>query len=207
MVFIKYQKHSKGLCMQVEFEAKFLVDHDQLRCKLIQIGAHCVRPRQLMRRYVFGVSSSPQELWLRVRDEGEYCTLTLKSFDTLKSDDITSVKELEVKVSNFDNMVGILQVLGYEVVTYVENYREIWQLNDCSFMLDTWPWLHAIVEIEGPNQHVVVENAALLDLKMQDAMYGPNRLIYQKIYQLSEQEIKATTRLTFQEKPTWVRSV
>ena len=189
--------------MHIEFEAKFFVDHDEMKQKLMQMGAVCVRPRVLMRRYVFGVLGSHHEQWLRVRDEGEYNTLTLKSFDKSKPLDITSVTELEVKVSDFDSMVAILKALGYEVVTYVENYREVWQLQDCYFMLDLWPWLDPLLEIEGQNQQIVCENAALLGLNMQDATYGPNRLMYQKMYQISEQEIKATTRLTFQEKPAW----
>jgi len=189
--------------MHIEFEAKFFVDHDEMKQKLIQMGAHCIRSRVLMRRYVFGVLGLHDEQWLRVRDEGEYNTLTLKTFDKSKPLDITSVREFEVKVSDFDSMVAILKALGYEVVTYVENYREVWQLQDCYFMLDLWPWLDPLLEIEGANQPVVYENATLLGLNIQDAMYGPNRLIYQKMYQVSEQEIKATTRLTFQEKPSW----
>src|SRR5258708_38200406 len=111
----------------IEFEVKFFIDEPKLKQKIRNCGGQCVRDKGLMRRFVFAVSGK-QNQWIRVRDEGEYVTLTLKSFDPTKG--IDAVRELEVKVSGFDTMVHMLQALGYEKSLYVESYREIWKLDD-----------------------------------------------------------------------------
>lgn len=190
--------------MNIEFEIKFLANHDEIRAKLVALHAVCLRKRALMRRYVFALPTiGSLDRWIRVRDESEYVSLTLKSFDASKG--IDSVQELEVKVSDFDTMVLMLQQMGYSVATYVENYREVWQLKDCLVMLDEWPWLDPLVEIEGPSKLAVFEVAALLGVAEHDFQYGPNRLLYEKKYGVSEEIMKQNKELTFQQRPTWVK--
>ena len=188
--------------MQTEFEAKFFVDVEKIQQKLQDLGAVCVRNNGLMRRYVFDVPGKDSH-WLRVRDENEYVTLALKSY---KPDGgIESVKELEMKVSNFDVAVLMLETLGYTKSLYVQNYREIWNLHDCLIMIDRWPGLDPFVEIEGLSKQSVHAVAALLGFDMQHAMYGPNRLLYEQRYGISAQEFQATKILTFQHLPDWVK--
>lgn len=191
--------------MQTEFEVKFFVEIEKIQQKLEHLPAQKVRSRDLMRRYVFEVSGMNHQSWLRVRDEGEYVTLTLKSFDSNALLDIESVKELEVKVSDFDTTVTMLEMLGYRKSLYVENYREVWQLKDCQITIDEWPGLQPIVEIEGPSKDSVEAVVALLRFNMLDGMFGPNRLIYQRIYGVSFEEFKATKELTFQCFPEWMK--
>lgn len=190
--------------MNTEFELKFLADHDAIRAKLVLLGADCIRKRCLMRRYVFSLQPiDGQERWIRVRDEGEYVTLTLKSFDASKR--INSVEELELKISDFDTMTQMLQVMGYDASSYVENYREIWKLHDVLIMLDEWPWLDPFVEIEGKSQEVVFQLVERLEIPHHVLQYGPNRLLYEKKYAISHDDVKKNTVLTFQQKPTWMR--
>lgn len=190
--------------MDTEFEIKFLANHDVIRAKLMALQAVCLRKRGLMRRYVFALSAvDGRDRWIRVRDEGEYVSLTLKSFDDSKG--IDSVEELELHVSDFDTMVVMLQLMGYLVATYVENYREIWQLRDALIMLDEWPWLDPLVEIEGASKVAVFDAAALLGISEQDFLYGPNRLLYEKKYGISQDVMKQNKTLTFQKRPVWVK--
>src|SRR5688500_1221552 len=119
----------KAKLMNIEFEAKFFVNHDVMRKTLQQLGAKLIKSKTLMRRTIFAVSISEDISWLRVRDEGDCVTLTLKS-DNGKQQ-IDSIKELELNVSDYDVAVAMLAQLGYPVVNYIENYREAWQLGSC----------------------------------------------------------------------------
>lgn len=190
--------------MNIEFEVKFLSDHDAIRAKLEALGAICTRKRGLMRRYVFYLPAlDGNDQWMRVRDEGEYVTLSLKSYDSSK--EIDSVEELELRVSDFETMVAMLQKLGYQVGSYVENYREIWSLSDVLVMLDLWPWLDPLIEVEGTSKEVVLNVAMLLGVNMQDVHYGPNRLLYEKKYNISDDAVRKNKILTFQQRPDWVK--
>ncbi|MFA5998798.1 MAG: class IV adenylate cyclase [Candidatus Babeliales bacterium] len=186
----------------IEFEAKFFIDEEKLKQKVQDCGGLSVRSNGLMRRFVFGISGKKNQ-WIRVRDEGEYVTLTIKSFDPTKG--IDAVRELEIKVSDFDTAVQMLQVLGYEKSLYVENYREIWKLNDCLLMFDLWPGIDPFVEIEGPSKQSVEKVAELLGLKIEHAMYGPNRLLYEKAYEMSPEEFQNLQELTFKTTQNWVK--
>lgn len=188
--------------MNIEFEAKFFIDVQKFQEKLKKVNAVLVRPRGLMRRFNFKVPNQ-QDSWLRVRDEGEYVTLALKSFDA--SAGIESLKELEIKVSDFDTTIKMLQNLGYQKMIYAENYREIWKLQNCLLMIDQWPGLDLFVEIEGPDKNCVHEVAKLLGFDMNQARYGTCRLLYEEKYGISPDDFKKTMQLTFESLPEWTK--
>lgn len=188
--------------MKIEFEAKFFIDLVQFKQKLESCGAKLVRSRDLMKRFNFKVPG-PVDSWLRVRDEGEYVTLALKTFDATRG--IDSLKELELKVSDFDTMVSMLQHLGYEQIMYAQNYREIYSFSDCLLMIDQWPALPVFVEIEGPTKEAVHAVATKLGFDMSDARYGTCALLYQSTYKISQEEFEKTKKITFENLPEWAR--
>lgn len=195
-------KH-ENLMGHIEFEVKFFIDDEiKLKQKVQDCGGVCVRSNGLMRRFVFGILGKPNQ-WIRVRDEGEYVTLTIKFFDPTKG--IDAIRELEIKVSDFDTTLHMLQVLGYEKSLYVENYREIWKLDDCLLMFDLWPGLDPFVEIEGSSKQSVEKVSDLLGLNMEHAMYGPNCLLYEKVYKISRDEFNQLQELTFKTIQNWVK--
>lgn len=188
--------------MNIEFEVKFFIDLQKFQQTLQNCRAKLVRPNGLMRRFTFDVPG-PTDSWLRVRDEGEYVTLALKSLDPMRG--IESLSELEVKVSDFDTTVAMLKNLGYNKTIYAENYREIWSLNDCLLMIDQWPGLKPYVEVEGPSKESVHAVAALLGFDIQDARYGTCMLLYQEKYGILDDEFNQITQITFQCLPEWVK--
>lgn len=188
--------------MQTEFEAKFFIDIVQFKKKLADCNAKLIRKNGLMKRFNFKVPG-PVDSWLRVRDEGEYVTLALKTVDA--SCTIDSLKELEVKVSDFNAMISILMHLGYQKIIYAENYREVYSFSDCLLMIDQWPALPVFVEIEGPTEKSVLTVAKQLGFDMSDARYGTCALLYQSIYQISREEFEKTTELTFDKLPEWTK--
>lgn len=114
--------------MNTEFEVKFrAIDRMKLITKLQELGAVQTKPDTLMRRCIFENARDPKNSYLRVRDESGTITCTYKC---VASGDlsISSVKELECKVSDFDTMVAIIREMGTRQKSYQETRREVWEM-------------------------------------------------------------------------------
>lgn len=163
--------------MKHEYEAKFLaVDVEGLRAKLTELGAVLSFSRTLLTRKIFENDSLTRGAWVRLRDEGSRCTLTLKQVTDATTIDGTT--EIETTVGDVHAMGEILVELGLRQVRYQENYREEWQFGEVVFDLDTWPGLPTFLEIEGPSEAAVRLAAARLDLDYADARFGSVDEIY-----------------------------
>ncbi len=70
--------------MDIEYEATFPnIDKKEVREKLKKVGAKLVKPEFMQRRFVFHLPKSYEIKggWLRVREEGDKITMTLKIVD------------------------------------------------------------------------------------------------------------------------------
>ena len=70
--------------MEIEYEATFTnINKEHIRQKLSSIGATLEREEYLQRRTVFNLPKNNEIAggWLRVRDEGDKITLSLKIVD------------------------------------------------------------------------------------------------------------------------------
>ena len=164
--------------MKHEYEAKFLpVDVAGLQAKLTALGAVQAFPRTLLTRKIFENDALEHGAWIRLRDEGIRCTLTLKRVtDSTKIDGTT---EIETEVADFQAMSEILHRLGLREVGYQENYREEWRLGEVVFDFDTWPGLPTFVEVEGPSEASVRQAATAAGLDYAAARFGSVDEIYQ----------------------------
>ena len=181
--------------MKTEFEAKFLeIDKDTLREKLTSIGATCIKPERLMTRVVF---ENPflvsNRAWLRIRNEGDKTTMTLKQ--TTDSTNIDRVKEVEVTVSDFGAAKQLLENAGFEAKRHEDNYRESWRLADIAIEIDTWPQIPTFVEIEGASEDAVQDLAQKLGFEFSEARFGSVDEIYREPYNI---DIMSILRLTFE---------
>ncbi len=169
--------------MKIEIEAKFLdLDHDGIRKKLKDAGAHLDQPMRLMRRALIRTEDMKPPLrdaFIRVRDEGDKITLTFKQFDDLS---LHGAKETEVNVTSFDDTLAILAQGGLKPQSYQETKRETWHYKDAEIVLDLWPWLNPYIEIEGPSEAIVREVASDLGLDWKDAVFGPTPEAYRAQY-------------------------
>jgi adenylate cyclase class 2 len=94
-----------------EYEAKFLsVDVAGLQAKLIALGAVQAFPRTLLTRKIFEDDALEGGAWIRLRDEGTRCTLTLKQVTDSTSIDGTT--EIETEVTDLPAMAEILSRRG-----------------------------------------------------------------------------------------------
>jgi len=192
--------------MKPEFEARFLsIDTDALRTKLKDAGGALVYAERLQRRvnmdYPDKRLAIQEHGWIRLRDEGSgEITLTYKR---RTNNAVEAALETSVVVANYDDAKNFLLSIGLVIKSEQESKRERWMLDGVEIDIDTWPWLPTCVEIEGKDA-VAVENAAeKLGFDMKDATYGPINFIYQRFYEIEDQESVSHTPLFFAAKCPW----
>ncbi len=157
--------------MQIEYEATFEnIDKDDMRSRLKKAGAKLEREEFMQKRVVFNLPSGHEIPggWLRVRDEGDRITCSLKIIDGNKIED---QKETQIEVSDFDQTVLLLETMGAERKAFQESKRELWKMGEVEIMIDEWPWLKPFVEIEGPDEEKVQSVSNKLGFKREEAIF------------------------------------
>lgn len=167
--------------MNTEIEAKFTnVNHDEIRNKLTVLNATLEQPMRLMRRVTIDSNHmKAKDAFLRVRDEGNKVTMTYKQFD---DPSINGTKELEIIVSDFQATIDLLAAAGLPHGSFQESKRETWKIGTTEIVLDLWPWLNPIIEIEGKNENDVRDVAEKLELNWEDAVFGDVMAAYRVQY-------------------------
>lgn len=154
-----------------------------------------------MRRCIFANPRSPENSYLRVRDEGGAITCTYKFIEKGELS-ISSVKEMECVVSDFDEMVGMIREMGIPQKAYQETRREVWAIgHEIEFMIDEWPGLRPFVEIEGPTEAVVREYSAKLGFEYADALFGAVDQVYFQEIGIGAEIINMLPEITFENPP------
>lgn len=169
--------------MQAEIEVKFVdVDIDNVRSRLEAAGATLEHPMRDMRRALIEEEHHATERsFIRIRDEGNKVTLCFKR-RTLPDEatTINSVHELETTVGDFDTTVKIFSEAGWHYITYQESRRETWRLDNTEVVIDEWPWLQPMIEIEASSEELVREAAQRLGFDWKDAVFGSVDVVYHR---------------------------
>ncbi len=151
--------------MHTEFEVKILdVDVDDILGRLKRIGARKVKERK-MRRFVYDISPEKKNSWIRLRDDGEKNTLTIKE---IEDDSISGTKELEIEVDDFDKTNQLLNKLGFFAKAYQENKRVSFKAEGVDVEIDSWPKIPTYIEIEGRSEKEVEDLVRMLGFGMED---------------------------------------
>lgn len=186
--------------MNTEIEVKFFVDKQALEGRLVQQGACLVVPRRLMRRKVFDFPPALREhdlqLRARVRDEGDKITMTLKK--TKLPHTIDSVQELELVIDSFEAGTSFLVQSGYEFLSYRENFRTSWELDQAKIDIDEWPGLPAYAEIEAPSIEELKRIAACLGIQEAQFMTCSVDKLYEQKLGISAATLRSIRSLTFE---------
>lgn len=187
--------------MQIEYEATFAdIDKEEMRKKLQEIGAVLVRPEFLQRRVTFNFPTGHENPngWLRVRDEKDKITMTIKIVDGGK---IENQKEITLNVDSFDEAIEFLSTVGCQKKSYQETKRELWKLDDVEIMIDEWPFLEPYVEVEGKSEKAVRIVSEKIGFDYKDAFFGCVSPLYAKKYNITEELINNhIPEITFQGK-------
>jgi len=191
--------------MQIEYEATFPnVNKDEIREKLKLAGAILVRPEFLQKRCTFNFPDGHEIKggWLRVRDEGDKITLTLKIVD---GDKIENQKEITLQVDDFKQAELFLQSIGCKKKSYQETKRELWELDDVEIAIDEWPFLEPLVEVEGKSEEAVKRISEKLGFNYSKALFCCIAKLYNDKYGISEDIINnKTPEITFKGKNPFI---
>lgn len=186
--------------MQIEYEATFInVNKDEIREKLRAAGAKLVKPEYMMKRVVFElpVGHEIPGGWLRVRDEQDKITMSLKVVD---GDKIHDQKEICLKIDNYAEGINFLKNIGCEQKAYQESRREFWLLNEVEITIDEWPYLEPYVEVEGKSEVEVKTISEKLGFDYNQALFCSVDILYNKKYGTPLEYINhKLSRITFSE--------
>jgi len=117
--------------------------------------------------------------WLRVRDEGDKITMSLKIVD---GDKIESQKEICLKIDDFNEGVKFLESIGAKQKAYQESYREFWLLDGVEVTIDEWPYLEPYVEVEAKSEEEVRRVSEKLEFDYSQALFCSVDILYNKKY-------------------------
>lgn len=192
--------------MDIEYEAKFLnIEKGEVRRRFARAGAMLVRPEHLQRRIPFDLPGGGRSKykWLRVRDESDKVTMSLKMND---GDKIEDQKEIRLEVSDFDDAVKLLEAIGCERKSYQETKRELWILDDVEITIDEWPFLEPFVEVEGPSEQAVKRVAEKIGFDYGKAVFGAVGKLYKMRYGIHPNEVNSLPMIVFDMDNPFIRA-
>lgn len=150
--------------MQIEYEKRFIVgDLDALLRSLIEEHG-CIFDSEFFQTRAIYKDKPDAKEWFRLRREKEATTFTYKSVEG------DEVREIQIEVSSYDDMLLILKQMGHEPKTTHENYRRLLTFTHknlkapITLALDTWPEIGHILEIEGGSEEDIEVAKLLLGL-------------------------------------------
>jgi adenylate cyclase class 2 len=179
--------------MNIEYEATFTnVNKDQTREKLLEAGASLIRKEFLQKRVVFNLPKSNQINggWLRVRDEGDKITMSLKVVD---GDQIHNQKETQLTVDSFEEARKFLTGIGCEEKAFQESRRELWRIDGVDITIDEWPFLEPFVEVEGKSEEAVKAVSEKIGFDYNQAEFCSVDTLYNEKYNVSIDQINNHT--------------
>lgn len=191
--------------MEIEYEATFPeIDKPEIRKKLKKIGAKLVKPEFMQKRVVFSLPKGNEIRggWLRVRDEGDKITMSLKVVD---GDKIENQKESCLKVDDFDNSVLFLESIGATKKAFQESKRELWIMDNVDITIDEWPFLEPYLEIEGSSEKEVKDISQRLGLDYKKALFCSVDILYEKKYGVSRDIINSIPEIRFNSKNPFIK--
>ena len=159
-----------------------------------------------MKREVFDFHDERLEKeggWIRLRNEGDKITL---SYKRLIDRTLHGTKEITFEVNNFEKTRNFLLAIGLKQDAYQETKREKWELEGCWVTIDTWPWVPTFVELEALKEEKLKSVAKKLGLKWSDAMHGSVETVYQKYFDVTEQDVDAWELISFTPVPNWLEA-
>lgn len=179
--------------MSIEFEATFPnIQKDHIREALKKLGATLIKPEFMQKRTVFTLPQGHEITggWIRVRDEGDKITMSLKVID---GDKIEDQKEVNIIVDNYENARSLLSSMGCGEKAYQESKRELWGLDDVEIMIDEWPFLEPFVEIEGKSEQSVRMMSEKMGFAYDKALFCSVATLYHMKYGVTEDFVNNKT--------------
>jgi len=180
--------------MQIEYEATFMdVDHNICRTKLTELWAICIKHEYTQMRTTFTLPTWHEIEWwfLRVRDEWDRVTMTLKQFT--RDGTMDSQKEIELIIDDYTTWVDFLTHIWATPKAIQESKRELREYKWTQIMLDTRPFLETFVEIEWSGEQSVTELSNKLWFDRSQVVFDSVTELYARRYKISHDRINQHT--------------
>jgi adenylate cyclase class 2 len=191
--------------MHIEYEATFPnINKSEMRSKLKKAGANLVKPEFLQRRVAYYLPGKigNKHSWIRVRDEGDKVTLSIKR---IEGEQIKDQKEICIIVNDFRQARRLLSTIGCQEKAYQETKRELWILGNVEITIDEWPYLEPFLEIEGESEEAVKDASEKIGFSFKDALFCAADTLYSKKYGVPKDKINNHTRkITFKDKNPFI---
>ncbi|MCA9360300.1 CYTH domain-containing protein [Candidatus Nomurabacteria bacterium] len=181
--------------MQIEYEATFAnIDKDAIRNKLKEAGAKLEKAEFMQRRSVYHLPEGNHIAggWMRVRDEGDKITMSVKTID---GKEIQNQKESCLTVDSYEEAETFLQTIGCKRKAYQETLRELWLLDEVEVTIDTWPFLEPFIEVEGTSEEAVKAVSVKLGMDWSKAIFAAVDVLYSGKYGVPTEVINDQTPL------------
>lgn len=153
-----------------EIEAKVLeIEPDSVRNQLQEHGAEQLfadEVRSLFFDYPDGRIEENGSL--RLRQRGEDAFITLKQ--DVSREDAKVMEETEFYVDNADAAQAFLEQLGLEKIHESSKYRETWEKGDVLYVIDRYPGVPPLLEIEAPSLDALEQAYEELGYSMDDTV-------------------------------------
>ena len=183
----------------VETEVKlYVTDLAAVARKLADLNAPITAPRVLERNSRYDNAAGDfnrTSTVLRLRMDTR-ARLTYKDGEKLRGDYGSSRTEIEVEVSDFDQMHILLGKLGFQQVMVYEKYRTTYQLEGAEVTLDEMPYGN-FVEIEG-EQDAIKRCVLALGLDGARRMYASYTVLFSYVRRNLKLDFKDLTFENFQ---------
>jgi adenylate cyclase class 2 len=179
--------------MDIEYEATYVnINKEEIRKKLAETKADLIRKEFLQKRVVFNLPKGNHINggWLRVRDEGNKITMSLKVVD---GDKIHNQKETQLTVDDFEEARKFLLGIGCDEKAYQESKRELWNLDKVDITIDEWPFLEPFVEVEGKSEDQVKAVSEKIGFDYAQAKFCSVDTLYNEKYNVSIDRINNHT--------------
>lgn len=161
--------------MNTECEIRILnIDVEELVKKLEELGASKIGEYD-QKRYVYDVIPKEEGKFVRLRTNGVKTTLTYKD---KKYTSMSSTKELELEIEDFEKAHMLLTSAGLNTDRYIENKRISYKYGDVEFDIDCYPMIPPYVEIEALSDDIVNEYISKLGLSDHEATVDSLKKIY-----------------------------
>ena len=179
----------------IEFEVKIAnVNIPEIRRRLEKNGAGLQSEACVHKNITFHLPSG-QEIgggWLRARDEGDKVTMSLKIIDGNRMAD---QQEFRFIADSLDDAASFLELIGAREKARQEKRREVWMLGECEVVIDEWPFLEPLMEIEGPDEKTVMGAVRLLGYGASDCRICAVDVLYREKYGVEEDVVDNHTPL------------
>lgn len=179
--------------MKIEYEATFInINKEEVRKKLRKSGGQLVKREFLQKRVVFNLPKGNEIKggWLRVRDESDKITMSLK---VINGDKIQNQKEICLMVNSFKDAESFLVSIGCKKKSYQESKRELWKLGNAEITIDEWPFIEPFIEIESTSEIMVKKVSKKLGFDYSKAIFSAVDFLIHKKYGISLDKINNKT--------------